>query len=90
MLQANPHWLFWQVAVACETWVVHGLLHIAQFFGSEVVSTHVIPQSVGEPAGQPDVHEYVAPDPAQWGACGPHAAPHAPQLPALSIGVSHP
>jgi hypothetical protein len=49
--------LFWQVAVACCTCVVHALPHVLQLFVSFVVSTHVEPHSVGVLAGQPEAHE---------------------------------
>jgi hypothetical protein len=89
-LQANEHALLTHVAVACATDVVHTLLHVLQFFESLVGSTHDVPQRVGVFEGQPDAHMYELPDPAQLGVPPAQAIPHAPQLLAVSTGVSHP
>jgi hypothetical protein len=69
-----------QLGVACETVVVHALLHEPQLLLSVVVSTHVEPHAVGVGAMHPDTHEYEPPDPAHFGVLAVHAAPHAPQL----------
>jgi hypothetical protein len=61
-----------------------------QLLESVVVSTQLEPQSVGVGAEHPDVQEYVLPDPEQSGVPPVHPIPHAPQLLAVLIFVSHP
>jgi hypothetical protein len=77
------------VAVAFAIDVVHAWLHIPQLFRSLVVSAHVDPHSIA-PASHPETHAYTFPEPAQSGVPEPHTTPHAPQLLAVSIGVSQP
>ena len=48
------------------------------------------PHSVGVAAGQPETHEYEAPEPAQCGVEPLHVTPHPPQLLVVSTGVSQP
>jgi len=75
----------WELA----TVAVHAVPQVLQLSTSVVVSTQLVPQSVGTTDGQPDTQEYVPPDPAQTGVAPLQALPHAPQL-ALSIRLTHP
>jgi hypothetical protein len=89
-LQVWLHELLEQVGVAWGIEVVHWLPHAPQLFESLVGSTQVVPHSLGAFAGQPELHEYELPAPAQLGVPALHIAPHAPQLLGVSMGVSQP
>jgi hypothetical protein len=90
LLQAYPHELPAQVGSACAIVVVHWLVHMPQLFGSVVVSTQLVPHSVGVGAMHPDVHEYVVPLPEQSGVPPLHMTPHMPQLVFVETCVSQP
>jgi hypothetical protein len=89
-LQVKPHELPEQFGVAWAIVVVHLLPHAPQLFESLVGSTQVVPHSLGAFAGQPELHEYELPAPAQLGVPPLHVVPHAPQLLVVSMGVSQP
>jgi hypothetical protein len=78
--------------VACGTCVVHTVPQDPQLLRSFVVSAHVVPvvPHAVMPAGHPETHEYVVPDPEQSGIPPLHTVPHAPQLLAVLTFVSHP
>jgi hypothetical protein len=88
-LHIEVHMLFMHLGVACGSCVVHTLLHVLQFIGSLVVSTHIFPHCVVFPE-QLVVHEYEPAEDVHRGVLVPHAAPHAPQLLVVSMAVSHP
>jgi hypothetical protein len=84
--------LFAQSGVACATCVVQIVPHDPQLLRSLVVSVHVVPvvPHAVMPAGHPETHEYVLPEPEQSGVPPLHAIPHAPQLLTVLTCVSHP
>jgi hypothetical protein len=89
-LQAKPQLLALHVVWACETVVVHAAAHEPQCAGSLVRSVQVDPQSVGAPAGQPEVQAYPLPDAAQTGRFAGHAVVQLPQWPCCVTSVSQP
>ena len=80
-----------QVASALVIVVVHSFAHPLQFSGSLVVSTHVLPQSVGALAGHPVPHPGAPLESVVHTGVPPeHVTPHPPQFPCWARFVSHP
>jgi hypothetical protein len=61
-----------------------------QFDGLLVVSTQLLPHSVGLPEGQPDTQAKLPPCGAQEGVDPEQICPHAPQFELVEIAVAHP
>jgi hypothetical protein len=74
-LHVNVHALLTHAGCALATVVVHEFAHAPQLPRSFVVSTQLLPQRVGMPAGQLDTHI----DPEHSGVPPLHAWPHIPQ-----------
>ena len=89
-MHVNVHAPPEHAACALATIVVHAFPHAPQLLALLVVLTHVPPQSVGVPAGHPETHAYVPPEPEHTGVAPAQAVLQFPHVAACEMSVSQP
>jgi hypothetical protein len=93
MAHVVEHMLFRHCGTVCGCVAVQAMLHLPQLVVLVVVSTHVIPQSIGADIGHPDWHAKppgLPADGAHSGVLPEHVVPQVPQLGLADRSVAQP